>query len=36
MCRDITYKAGECSGNTRESTVTVKLTNSLDDLSLSD
>lgn len=34
--RDITYRAGDCSGDTRESTVTVKLTNTLDDMSLPD
>ncbi len=34
--REIEYKAGACSGDTRESTVTVKLTNTLDDLTLPD
>ncbi|MCX2965381.1 DUF4012 domain-containing protein [Gordonia aquimaris] len=34
--RDISYTAGECSGDTRESKVVVKLTNTLDDLTLSD
>lgn len=32
--REIDYRAGGCSGETRESTVTVRLTNTLDDLSL--
>ena len=34
--RDISYTAGDCSGDTRESKVVVKLTNTLDDLTLSD
>ncbi|MGZ8176956.1 DUF4012 domain-containing protein [Williamsia sp. SKLECPSW1] len=32
--RDITYRAPACTGSTRETTVTVKLTNTLTDLSL--
>ena len=34
--REITYTAGSCDGPSRDSTVTVKLTNTLDDLSLPD
>ncbi|MEP9390793.1 DUF4012 domain-containing protein [Gordonia sp. VNK1] len=34
--RDISYVSGQCTGDTRESTVTVKLTNTLTDLSLPD
>ncbi|MGC5257545.1 DUF4012 domain-containing protein [Gordonia sp. DT218] len=34
--RDIDYRSGGCTGPVRESTVTVKLTNTLDDLSLPD
>ncbi|MEE3851340.1 DUF4012 domain-containing protein [Gordonia sp. LSe1-13] len=34
--RDISYTAGACDGTTRESSVTVKLTNTLDDLTLPD
>lgn len=34
--RAITYTSGSCSGSTRESTVTVKLTNTLTDMSLPD
>lgn len=32
--RDIAYRSSTCTGNTRESTVTVKLTNTVKDLSL--
>ncbi|AZG48098.1 DUF4012 domain-containing protein [Gordonia insulae] len=34
--REIDYRAGDCKGDTRESTVTVKITNTLDDLTLPD
>ncbi|UEA57829.1 DUF4012 domain-containing protein [Gordonia otitidis] len=34
--REISYTAGECSGDTRDSTATIKLTNTLTDLSLPD